>query len=169
MPQMSHCSRCRADAVGLINDEMKESDFELLKSVSNEKYSKEGRNFIAVGSREGLLVNQHLGEIANIYIYENKNNKPELVEIRVAPLPGKGEIRWHEFSYIIRDCSLILVSGSGDNPEKIFSGHGIKIIKTEGFIEDVISRIFTGKKIIEKTNEGCGRGLSCTGTGSGCG
>ena len=148
---------------------MKEEDFELLKSISNEKFNKEGGNFIAVGSREGLLVNQHLGEISNVYIYENKNSKPELFEVRIAPAPGKGDLRWHEFVYIIKDCSAILVSGAGDSPEKIFSEHGIKIIKTEGFIDDVISRIFTGKKIIDKSNGGCGKGLSCTGTGSGCG
>ena len=150
LPQISHCSRCRADAVGLINNEMKEEDFELLKSVSNEKFNREGRNFIAVGSREGLLINQHLGEISNVYIYENKNNKPELIEVRTAPTPGKGEIRWHEFAYIIKDCSAILVSGAGDNPEKIFSEHGIKIIKTEGFINDVILRILQVKKSLKK-------------------
>ncbi len=169
MPQMTHCARCRADAVGLIGEEMGNDDFEILKSVAEEKFENPDKNHIAVGTREGMLINRHLGEIDRIYVYSNENGKVKKVDVRKAPAPGSGDARWHDFAEIIKDCAAILVSGTGENPEKIFLSHGIRIIKTEGLIEIVLSRLFAGKKIFEKKNEGCGKGLSCTGSGSGCG
>ena len=59
---MTHCARCRADAVGLLGKDDPEAA-KLLTEVANMSVSAdETRPHVAVASHEGLLVNQHLGE-----------------------------------------------------------------------------------------------------------
>jgi nitrogen fixation protein NifB len=63
MPQMSHCQRCRADAAGLIGQATDQAVMALLREATSPRASVE-RPYVAVASREGIFVNQHLGETA---------------------------------------------------------------------------------------------------------
>ena len=67
---MEHCARCRADAAGLLGQDIKEStqmlrDFALKVPQSNKE-----RKYVAVASMEGMLVNQHMGEAESLYIFK---------------------------------------------------------------------------------------------------
>ena len=58
LPQMNHCQRCRADAVGLLDDENDQSAIDRLLAA---KRPSAPRPLVAVCTQEGFLVNQHLG------------------------------------------------------------------------------------------------------------
>ena len=94
---MSHCGRCRADAAGLIGEKQHEEIVRLLEEAARARRSAE-RPYVAVASMEGLLVNQHLGEAASLWIFGEKDGKAELIERRFTPEPGGGSERWAELA-----------------------------------------------------------------------
>ena len=177
LPQMRHCSRCRADAVGLLGKKMEEQDFEVLKkfekmaieeAVMPMKNVKEGP-YVAVATLEGMLVNQHLGEAQLLQIYEFDKDHASVIEQRLTPKSGGGAKRWRELAGILHDCRTLVVNGIGENPKQILSDTGLEIIVVEGMIEEVVTGIFKGedlKHLIKRSKTVCG--LSCSGTGGGC-
>ncbi len=62
LPLMSHCSRCRADAAGLLGQDMSESHALMEEYASRQDIDidLESRPYVAVATNEGLLVNMHL-------------------------------------------------------------------------------------------------------------
>ncbi len=63
LPQMRHCTRCRADAVGLLDDDKTDEMRGCLSACSKlPKHAEAKRPYVAVATLEGVLVNQHLGE-----------------------------------------------------------------------------------------------------------
>lgn len=174
--QMRHCTRCRADAVGLLGEipDMaameKLRDYEKQKNIIPKKIEPvEKKPFVAVASLEGMLVNLHLGEATQLYIYKKQGTDVELEEIRNVPEPGGGDKRWEELSELIRDCGNLLVSGAGDAPRRILAKNGIKVHEVEGVIEDSVYRVFEGKSLshmVKRKPKACGS--ECEGTGMGC-
>ncbi len=127
------------------------------------------RPYIAVASMEGVLVNQHLGEAYQLFIYGKKNGGVALIDTRQTPNQC-GIQRWEDLSDIIKDCNTLLVSGIGSNPKKVLTKKGIRILEMEGIIEDAVNGIFEGTNIshlIKRERQACG--MECTGTGGGCG
>ena len=84
LQQMSHCARCRADACGLVGESAESlpdpKQFALLASKPTKT-----RPFVAVASREGMLVNQHVGEATCFYIFAESDLGCVPVEVREAP------------------------------------------------------------------------------------
>lgn len=173
LPQMSHCARCRADAVGLINEKMTED-----KLVALQEFARPGikasdtRPYVAVASHEGMLVNQHLGEAARVIIFREDKGTPSgfrFVEVRKTPEPGAGQARWAELASVLHDCRAFLVSAAGPAPKRALEDGGVKVIEMEGLIEEGLSAIFAGKPIpasLSRRFTACGSG--CKGTGTGC-
>ena len=63
IPQMEHCTRCRADAVGLLGADQSSELVSLMRDSANGLLDdRSGRPYVAVASMEGILINQHLGE-----------------------------------------------------------------------------------------------------------
>jgi nitrogen fixation protein NifB len=56
---MTHCARCRADAVGLLGQDDAEAKKIMSEVINLSVASDENRPFVAVASYEGMLVNQH--------------------------------------------------------------------------------------------------------------
>lgn len=170
LPPMTHCSRCRADAVGLLGQDDPEAR-RLLSEVSNMSLNlDENRPNVAVCSYEGLLVNQHLGEAEHLYIFRETPNGYKLVEQRAAPKVGLGNDRWMELSKSIEDCRAILVGGIGPTPSSIVGRSGIRIIEMTGLIDEGLDSVYKGKelKTLRKADVfKCG--LECSGKGTGCG
>jgi nitrogen fixation protein NifB len=94
LPIMSHCSRCRADAAGLLGQDLSDTHL-LLKEYSSraEEMDTTNRPYVAVATNEGLLVNLHLGEARNVYIFEQTKNGFKNVEVRNLPPKGSGDER----------------------------------------------------------------------------
>ena len=77
LPVMEHCTRCRADAVGLLGEAMPPHvELALLHAAQ----PKENRPCVAVATMEGVLVNQHLGEAERLAVYGRGPNGFRLIE-----------------------------------------------------------------------------------------
>ncbi|QTA83401.1 FeMo cofactor biosynthesis protein [Desulfonema limicola] len=174
--QMTHCTRCRADAAGLLGDipdlllmkRLQECE-QLAESRPEKKYNRDRPN-VAVASMEGVLVNQHLGEASKLLIYGKKDGIISLLEARKTPERGTGFLRWTQLGETLADCGTLLVSGIGESPKKALSTTGINIMEIEGVIDEAVQAVFEGqslKHLIKRNMTACG--LGCTGSGAGCG
>ncbi len=167
---MSHCARCRADAAGLLGQDM-EGSHELL-----EEYSKrvdmqvENRPYVAVATNEGMLVNLHLGEAKSLNIYEQSPKGYKLVEQRATPPLGLGDERWVRLLDTLSDCRALLVSGVGPKPLKILKDGGLHTVEMTGLIDTGLEGIYTSKVIKSIAKQDAFKcGSKCRGTANGCG
>ena len=169
LPQMRHCTRCRADAVGLLGESMSAECLGLLQqSAALPRNPNENRPYVAVGTREGMLVNQHLGKAEELAIFEKTANGFELRERRSTPLPGSGQRRWRDLAASLHDCRAVLVASAGSTPQSILTESGIQVVAMEGLIEEGLSAVFRGEALRAplRCETRCGSG--CGGNGMGC-
>jgi nitrogen fixation protein NifB len=147
LPMMTHCQRCRADAVGILGCDDKELGNELVKISASKDWIKKDRPYVAVATYEGLLINQHLGETACLQIFREKNGKFASLEKRLTPAKGMGDNRWETMSEMLSDCSVLLVNGIGPKPLEILSQTQLEVVKTSGLIEESLKAVYGGKPI----------------------
>lgn len=171
--QMTHCRRCRADAVGLLcNDRSTELGGVMAACGKLSPQAQNDRPYIAVASREGLLVNLHLGEAKRFQIWGlAEGGGFRKVEERQAPTAGCGPSRWEELARLLADCRAVLVNALGDAPRNILTEHGVQPATCSGLIEDALALAYgeDGMARLEalKARRG-GLGKSCCGSGDGC-
>jgi len=196
LPQMTHCSRCRADAVGMLGQENTSRNMELLQiashvviedvptSPSAAMDSERGlpmtlsprlrivttaeRPCIAVASKDGLNVNQHLGAATTFRIYRPDEKGSQLVELRNVTSDASGPTRWLSMIEMLRDCAGVLVSGAGAMPRKIFAHHGITVGIVEGSIEEALVATAKGGDLMFMARPDFHCGPSCSGDKAGC-
>jgi nitrogen fixation protein NifB len=174
--QMRHCTRCRADAVGLLGEA---PDKELMNTLTacrrlEVNTPRAGRISprpnVAVASMEGVLVNQHLGEAEKLMVFGEKDGRIQLLDVRAAPAPGGGLQRWQAMADTLADCSTLLVSGVGANPRKALTASGMEVLEIEGLIEEALRAVFAGESLnhmVRRSLKACGS--ACGGNGVGCG
>lgn len=171
--QMVHCARCRADAVGLINEKPTDEQAAILNEYSQKAPSGELRPNIAVASLEGMLVNQHLGEASRFLVYTpdaESANGFKFSEVRIAPDAGRGVERWKELAAVLKDCRAVLVSAAGIGPRAVLDELGVQVMEMEGLIDEGLRPLFAGQQLpasLKRRLTGCS-GPSCRGTGTGC-
>jgi nitrogen fixation protein NifB len=167
--QMRHCQRCRADACGLLCESTTQETMDILREEANAPIKpSEDRPYVAVASREGVLVNLHLGEAEEFQIYGPDGDGFALIDTRTSPPKGCGDDRWNQMASGLSDCRAILVSSCGPRPTEVLTDGGIKVIVMEGLIDEALSSIYSGEEIKAPVREfKCG--VACTGDGSGCG
>lgn len=166
---MQHCTRCRADAVGLLGEPMRpEMELCLLQSANLPLNPQEERPYVAVATLEGVLVNQHLGEAEQLSIFAKEGQGFRLVETRPAPPPGGGSNRWLALAETLNDCRTLLVSGAGNSPREVLAEKGLQVVVMEGLIEEGLDAIHRGVSVRAplRTEHRCGVG--CAGDGRGC-
>ncbi|NTU67482.1 MAG: nitrogenase cofactor biosynthesis protein NifB [Chlorobiaceae bacterium] len=173
LPQMKHCARCRADAVGIIGEVNNEEIMQKMAEASRlPKNPEEHRPFIAVASIEGVLVNQHLGEADRFLVYalDEQKRSCTLVDSREAPPPGGGRDRWEALAERLADCRALLVNSAGDSPKNVLNARGIDVMSLEGVIEEAVYGVFTGQdlKHLMKSSQIHACKSGCGGTGNGC-
>lgn len=171
LPQMRHCTRCRADAVGLLGEDRTDEFRSCLNDCSSQQTtSAEERPYIAVASQEGILVNQHLGEAGAFQIWASAGGKLSQVGEREAPPAGGGIRRWHQLAKILHDCQAVLISGIGETPSEILKKAGITPVEAAGFIEEALRTVFDGgnTESLKGRRKTCASG-ECLGSGTGCG
>lgn len=169
LPQMSHCARCRADACGFIGEAAQgmpdPKEFALLPSKPGKD-----RPYVAVASREGMLVNQHVGEAARFHVFAEENMAYVPIATREAPDSGSGIKRWLDLAELLRDCRALLTTGVGAAPRRVLTGSGLEVIEMEGLIEEGLASVYGGTPIpasLRRKFNGCG--IECSGGGGGCG
>ncbi len=174
LPQMRHCTRCRADAVGLLGDD-KTKEFRgcLSACAKKEPLKIVERPFAAVATMEGILVNQHLGEADRFQIWgRDGQGGYKLIEERPAPSAGGGPNRWLAITRTLADCRAVLVSDLGPAPRKVLKEKGIRPVTMSGLIENGLKAVYTGEGLsaLQGTIRKCsGEKIACGGDGSGCG
>lgn len=145
MKVIKHCQMCRADAAGKLGSNNSSSITDLLNAVSNMPLNpREKRPFIAVASREGMLINEHLGKSEYFYIYSIDDDSFPIVDIRKAPDPGSGTDRWNKLAELLSDCRSLLVYQTGEPPKTVLNQSGIKVITSEGLIDHALQSILAG-------------------------
>lgn len=176
LPQMRHCTRCRADAVGLLGADQSEEFHGCLISCSKTLVPLESKNrpYVAVASYEGVLVNQHLGQADQFEIWEKTDQGFHLVEERLAPDKGTGFERWQKLADALKDCRAVLAASMGDNPKEILTKCGVLPVEMNGFIEEGLKAVYEGgdlgKLKGKRQKAECGvKQEGCGGDGLGCG
>lgn len=171
LPQMKHCQRCRADAVGLVCEDRSAEFAERLAACARVLPLDETRPHVAVATREGVLVNAHLGEADMFQVWTRDADGFRLAEERAAPARGGGVERWRELAHLLGDCRAVLVSGFGKVPEAILRDEGLVPVEMSGFIEFGLRAVYEGRDLTayRRRAAGCAKGLGCGGDGGGCG
>lgn len=186
LPQLAHCKRCRADAAGLLGEDIDLSACasrracsfagQCISESSSQNGSPKGKavirksskmeqiQFVAVASREGLLVNQHLGEARSLKIYRIAADGGWALDSTRA-LPERGEEgRWEKVADLISDCKTLLVSGVGNSPKTTIERAGISVYEVEGLIADALRLVGMGCPLESMRVWSKDRGDGCSGT-----
>ena len=171
IPQMLHCTRCRADAVGLLGEAQNTELIELLRTAAAGPANPyERRPYVALASHEGVLINQHVGEASRFWVFEPQpGGPPTLVETRDAPEAGGGATRWFDLAELLHDCKAVFTSAVGQTPRRILETQGIRVIEAVGVASDAIAAWSATGQVprgMQKLFQGCGKG--CVGPGTGC-
>jgi nitrogen fixation protein NifB len=170
--QMTHCKRCRADAVGLLGQDRSDKCAGVLRQCASlEPGEQEQRPHVAVATREGMLVNMHLGEARELQIWTRSNGGFELLETRAAPEPGCGPARWEALANMLQDCRYLLAEAVGETPRRILTAGGVPPVACTGLIATALQLIYSGgdPEVLRgrrKGPEACG---GCGDGGGGCG
>ncbi len=167
--QMTHCRRCRADAVGLVDqDRSREWAATLTACARQGQETEESRPYVAVATREGMLVNKHLGEARTLQIWGNSKGRAGLIEERRTPPSGCGSWRWEELARTLADCRMVLTAAAGERPRSILGQAGIPVAECSGLIQEVVQAVYADTVSAfqarrQSMQTGCGGG------GEGCG
>ena len=170
LPQMHHCTRCRADAVGLLTADRTDEFRGCLSACANQVPAPADRPYVAVATLEGVLVNLHLGEAPAFQIWGPREHGFGPVEVRQAPPPGGGADRWWTLADTLKDCRAVLVSGIGDTPEAILSEAGVEPVAMHGFIDMALNAIYGGGDLsgLKGRRSGIAGGCCNKKSGEGC-
>lgn len=170
LPQMHHCTRCRADAVGLLGEDRSQTFRSLMEACARlPKATAAEKPYVAVATREGMLVNLHLGEASSLQIWgPGGHGDYVLQEERPAPPPGTPQ-RWAKLADILKDCRALLVHAAGEAPREVLREYGIQVFEVEGFILPALAAIYEGEEMerlrprrgIKACAAAGGRGLGC--------
>lgn len=167
---MTHCARCRSDAAGMLGQDSEDAMKLIQECTAFPVASSKEKPYVAVASFEGLLINRHLGEAEEFFIYKETKNGYEMIERRTAPAKGEGDLRWINLSKSLYDCAYILVNGVGAKPLEVLQRTGIAVVEMSGLIQDGLDAVYKGEKlkaVIKTTQTKCGS--ECSGNGMGCG
>ncbi len=171
IPQMMHCTRCRADAVGLLGcDRSAEFQSCLTRNAEGTISTNPDKPYVAVATLEGVLVNQHLGHAYKFQIWGRSGEEFEMIEERNAPPVGDGDNRWVQLAHTLKDCRAVLVSAIGQTPRQFLMQHDIVPVEMSGFIRQGLETVYQGGDIasLKGRRNGVTKG-GCCGAGEGCG
>ena len=171
LPQMRHCTRCRADAVGLLGEDRSGEFCLSMRECAAMPGDMSERPHVAVATVEGRLVNLHLGEAAKFEIWTKTADGYRFLERREAPEPGGGTKRWEELASVLKDCRAVLTAGIGETPRKVLTASGVEPFEMNGFIEMGLEAVYSGRSARQfkaRQTGGCAKGFGCSGTGEGC-
>jgi nitrogen fixation protein NifB len=164
LPQMRHCTRCRADAVGLLEEDRSQNLHGCLSACAAlPPPLNPDRPYVAVATREGALVNLHLGAAPFLQIWgQDPDRGFTLIEERTTPPPGSPD-RWWALAETLKDCRAVLVSAIGETPRAILKESGVMPLEVSGVIDMALQAVYDGNAVeLYKARRG-GLGKACTG------
>ena len=182
LPQIAHCQRCRADAAGKLGEDIPAAELKAVTEAGSPAEARPcgmkpeglamGRSLrVAVASREGFFVNQHLGEADRLHVFAVEIDGSIRAEgIRELPPAGGGLGRWNEVAEIIADCQMLFVAGVGAPPRIVLEKSGLSVQVLEGLVSEALKAAVRGKSLAYLAPKPAGCASSCSGGASrGCG
>lgn len=146
LPQMYHCKQCRADAVGLLEED-RSLEFQEVKETVKAPKEKQGLRF-AIATKSGLLVDQHFGQVDEFLVYEYSEGRVSFIERRniVQYCKGAGacddqEDKMTRIFNVLKDCEGVIALRIGAAPQKRLEEKGIQAYTTYDRIEEAIKKI----------------------------
>jgi nitrogen fixation protein NifB len=123
--QMRHCQQCRADAIGLLNQDISHEFRPEASQPAKPAASPAKRRYrIAVTSKYGKLVDQHFGHAWEFAVYEIDGNRLRLLEKRSVQQYCAGsaecdeDMRKEAVVEAIKDCDAVLTMRIGLHAQK---------------------------------------------------
>lgn len=153
LKQMMHCKQCRADAIGTLDNDISyqfnSKANGTAKVISELDAFPLKKNKLAVCSSNGVIIDQHLGEAAQISIYDIQDGKAQfLKQISVTPMKefdcenDKSDNRFIDFKQKLSECEVLIATRIGDSAKNILAQMGIRTFERYGDIEQNISEIY---------------------------
>jgi MoaA/NifB/PqqE/SkfB family radical SAM enzyme len=144
LPQMYHCRQCRADAAGLLGQ-----DLSLDAGLCPEPEALPGTRAdpvrVAVATKSGVRVDQHFGHAEAFRVYEYAGGTVRFVENRPVPAycrsSGECGLRTDRIDAIIEtiaDCAAVLSLRIGELPRAALAERGIRPVMHYDFIETAV-------------------------------
>lgn len=152
MKQMYHCKQCRADAIGTLGED-RSIEFNACHKMDKPEIITELENSsqkfqVAVATKSGMIVDQHFGQVSELYVYEYLNGNAKFIEKRSVNkyCDGKQDCDEKEdkismIIHTIADCDAVIVMRIGDSPKMKLNQKGIKVFTTYDKIEDSVKKI----------------------------
>ena len=137
--QMRHCKQCRADAIGLLNED-RSSEFRMCGSQNHEAAAQsvipQRQYRIAVTSKYGKLVDQHFGHAAEFIIYQGDGREFKLLERRAVHKYcsgmeecGEEEAKRESTIRTLKDCHAVLTMRIGQHAKEKLAEQGTRSIE----------------------------------------
>lgn len=169
--EMRHCTRCRADAVGLLDND-KPRSFAVASALRQLPKPEETAAPMSRLRPWRECWSTSIGEASRFQIWgEDSEGGYKLFEERTAPPAGGGAQRWHNISRLLADCRAILVNDLGDSPKEILKKKGIQPAISWPPIERGLEAVYTGRGLnqLQGRMRKCSSKGACAGGGNGCG
>jgi nitrogenase cofactor biosynthesis protein NifB len=160
MKQMYHCRQCRADAIGTLEEdrslefsachnlERAKVSLELADANNTQVKDKISKIQVAVATKSGLIVDQHFGQVKELYVYEYNSGSIKLKEKRLIDQYCSGSEECNEqedkittIIDAISDCDAVIAMRIGEAPKHKLKQKGIRVFTTFEKIDDCIKRV----------------------------
>ena len=154
MQQMYHCKQCRADAIGTLGNDVsiefnachKAEKPEIISEANEVSTSQKFQ--VAVATKSGMIVDQHFGQVSELYVYEYFNGNAKFIEKRNVDKYCNGsqdcDEKEDKISMIINtisDCDAVIAMRIGDSPKMKLNQKGIRVFTTYDKIEDSVIKV----------------------------
>ncbi len=163
IPQMKHCARCRADAAGLLGEDLPQNP---PSHQPGPEINFEKGPYVAVATSNGRDIDTHLGKAIQLAIYGWEKETLRFIGNRDVSSSAASPNRWKELAGILTDCSVLLVSRIGGVPLRALQQEGFRVEAVEGTVSEIVTAVFHQKQIPEKNlrfTGHCNSGRSCSG------
>jgi len=151
--QMRHCRFCRADAIGLLDND-RSAEFAHFTCGSKEPSAGapiaielEGKTKykVAVATSNGNMVDQHFGHTERFMLYEMEEGKitpagsVETDPLMSEPMFGdKHRLKLEQMVSALSDIDIVLASEFGDKAEMELMARGVRPYRHDGNVDDAI-------------------------------
>lgn len=168
LKQMYHCRQCRADAIGMLSEDVS-AEFRTKPCAASEPEEpapsvQEPRkpDLYAIATKTGLMIDAHFGQVEEFRIYRFDGVTPEFVETRRIPKYCSGaedcgeETHDDRIGNIIRtigDCRAVLALRIGNSPSEELEKQGIMPIMTCGSFADGLAYALEHLTQLEKMKQ----------------
>lgn len=150
MTQMYHCKQCRADAIGQLEQDRSIEFNACHSSKGKEPEIKDLKQklTLAVATKSGMIVDQHFGQVTELYVYEYVNGLAKFKEKRNINKYCEGNDscgdKEDKISMILNtvlDCDAVIAMRVGESPKQKLIQQGIQVFTTYDKIEDSVKMV----------------------------